>query len=56
MPLDRLGGFVGNMRLLRKGPFKCSECGSREVALSMFARCAEGDAWANVESASGSSF
>jgi len=38
VPLERPGNLDGNMRLLRKGPFKCSECSSREVALWLFAK------------------
>jgi len=44
-PLDRLGSLPGNMRPLRDWPFKCSGCGSRDVALWLFARRAEADAW-----------
>jgi hypothetical protein len=35
---------------------KCSACGSREVALWLFAKRAEGGEWANVEKAAGPSF
>jgi hypothetical protein len=41
VPLDRLGQLDGNMRPLKDWPFKCSACGSREVALRLFARRAE---------------
>jgi hypothetical protein len=40
VPLDRLGQLDGNMR-----PLKCSGCGSREVALWLFAKRGEADAW-----------
>lgn len=46
MPLDRLGNLDGNMRPLRDWPFKCSGRGSRDVALWLFAKRAEADAWA----------
>jgi hypothetical protein len=45
VPLDRLGTLDGNKRPLRDWPFKCTGCGSREVALWLFARRAEADAW-----------
>jgi hypothetical protein len=45
VPLDRLGTLDGNMRPLKDWPFKCSACGSREVALWLFAKRAEADAW-----------
>jgi hypothetical protein len=38
VPLDRLGNLDGNMRPLKNWPFKCSACGSREVALWLFAK------------------
>jgi hypothetical protein len=46
VPLDRLGNLDGNMRPLRDWPFKCSGCGSRDVALWLFAKRAEADGWA----------
>ena len=46
VPLDRLGNLDGNMRPLKDWPFKCSACGSREVALWLFAKRAEADTWA----------
>jgi hypothetical protein len=46
VPLDRLGNLDGNMRPLRDWPFKCSGRGSRDVALWLFAKRAEADAWA----------
>ena len=45
VPLDRLGTLEGNMRPTRAWPFKCTACGSREVALWLFAKRAEADAW-----------
>jgi len=36
VPLDRLGQLDSNMRPLRGWPFKCSACGSREVAPWLF--------------------
>jgi len=36
-------GIDGNMRLLKNWPFKCSACGSREVALWLFAQPSEAD-------------
>jgi hypothetical protein len=56
VPLDRLGNLNGNMRPLRDWPFKCSGCGSRDVALWLFPKRAEADGWANVATASGPSF
>jgi hypothetical protein len=47
VPLDRLGNLDGNMRPLKDWPFKCSACGSREVALWPFANRAEADTWAD---------
>jgi hypothetical protein len=46
VPLDRLGSLDGNMRPLRDWPFKCSACGSREVALWLFAKRDKADGWA----------
>jgi DNA-directed RNA polymerase subunit RPC12/RpoP len=46
VPLDKLGILDGSMRPLRDWPFKCSRCGTREVALRLFARRVEADAWA----------
>ena len=43
--LDRPGNLDGNIRPLRDWPFKCSACGSREVALWLFAKRAEADGW-----------
>ena len=43
--VDRLGHLEGNMRPLKDWPFKCSGCGSREVALWLFAKRAEADGW-----------
>jgi hypothetical protein len=40
---DRLGDLDGDMRPLLGRPFKCSACGSREVALWLFAKRAEAD-------------
>jgi hypothetical protein len=54
VPLDRQGHLDGIMRPLRDWPFKCSARGSSEVALWLFAKRAEVDAWANVET--GASF
>ena len=54
--LDRLGQLDGNMRPLKDWPFKCSACGSREVALWLFAKRAEAEQWANVETAARPSF
>jgi hypothetical protein len=54
--LQRLGNLVGNMRPLMDWPFKCFDCGSREVALWVFAKRAEADAWTNVQPATGPSF
>ena len=45
MPLDRLGDLDGDMWPLRDWPFTCSACGSREVALWLFAKRTEADAW-----------
>jgi len=45
VPLDRLGQLDGNMRPLKDWPFKCSACGSREVALWLFPRRAEAESW-----------
>jgi hypothetical protein len=45
VPLDRLGNLDGNMRPLRDWPFKCSACGSREVAMWLFAKRAEANGW-----------
>jgi hypothetical protein len=45
VPLDRVGNLEGNMRPLRDWPFKCSRCGSREVALWLFAKRAEAEGW-----------
>ena len=45
VPLDRLGNLDGNMRPLRDWPFKCSGCGSREVALWLFPKRAEAGRW-----------
>src|SRR5262244_3500982 len=45
VPLDRLGQLDGNMRLLRDLPFKCTACGSRDVALWLFAKRAEPEGW-----------
>jgi len=45
VPLDRLGQLDGNMRPLKDCAFKCSACGSREVALWLFAKRAEADGW-----------
>ena len=45
VPLDRLGNIDGNMRPLRDWQFKCSACGSREVALWLFAKRGEADGW-----------
>ena len=56
MPLNRLGNVGDNMRPLRACPFDCSACESREVALLLFAKRAEANAWANVATASGPSF
>ena len=56
VPLDRLGNLDGNMHPLRDWPFKCSACESRDVALWLFPKRAEADAWANVETVSGPSF
>jgi hypothetical protein len=36
-----------NMRPLKDWPFKCSACGSREVALWLFTKRAEADTWAD---------
>jgi hypothetical protein len=41
LPLDRLANLDGNKRPLLDWPFKCAGCGSRSVALFLFARCAE---------------
>jgi hypothetical protein len=38
VPLDRLGSLDGNMRPQRDWPFKYSNCGSREIALWLFAK------------------
>ena len=45
VPLDRLGQLDGNMRPLKDWPFKCLACGSREVALWLFAKRTEADTW-----------
>ena len=41
VPLDQLGNLNCNMGPLRDWRFKCSNCGSREVALWLFAKRAE---------------
>jgi hypothetical protein len=38
-------GAARNMCPLRDWPFKCSACGSREVALWLFAKRAEAGTW-----------
>ena len=48
VPLDRLGNLDGNMRPLKDWPFKCSACGSRKVALWLFAKRAEEENWIEV--------
>ena len=45
VPLDRLGQLDGDMRPLWNWPFKCSGCGSREVAQWLFSKRAEADTW-----------
>jgi hypothetical protein len=46
VPLDRLGQSRRQHAAARDWPFKCSACGSREVALWLFAKRAKADAWA----------
>jgi len=41
VPLDRLGDLDGDMWPLRDCPFKCSACGSREMAPWLFAKRTE---------------
>jgi len=56
VPLDRPGDVDADMRPLLGRPFKCSACGSRDVALWLFAKRGEAEEWTNVKAAVGPSF